>query len=496
MIRREFVKTLALSSLLVKHPDSVFASSPLGPPTDTFPSSPGLTKYVSDFIVSTKYEDIPEGVMTLGKKTILDGFGLALAGSASTLGPLIRKYIETGGFSGGSASIIGTGMKAQPRFAALANGISIHADDFDDMGSGLHVTAPVLPAIFALCQNGKRSGRDLLLAYQVGVEVENKIGEAISPRHDADGFHTTGTIGSFGSAAACAKLYGLDLLHTSWALGIAGSEAAGIRENIGTMTKPFHAGHAAESGIVASDLAAIGWTATDQILEGPLGFFHAAGGGYTPEAIAGRLGRPWMFVSPGDLIKRFPCGTIQQSYMDEALRLVQENKLTPGQIEKVDITGNRANMATLFHHRPKTGLEAKFSLEYAVSIILVEGKAGLTQFTDVVVQRPDVQDIVRRATYVVDPELEKAGDKSLQSVLMESGTIKIYLKDGQTIEGRTKPSKGNPKNPMTYEEVADKFRGNAEFAKWPSQKTESIIEQVRTLESAPDMTRLTAALTT
>jgi 2-methylcitrate dehydratase PrpD len=147
MIRRDFFKTLAISGFLIERPNAL-----LMPPVENFPSSPGLTKYVAEFVVNTKYQDIPEDVMTLGKKTILDGFGLALAGSASVMGPLIRKYIETAGFASGPASIIGTGMKAQPRFAALANGISIHADDYDDMGSGLHVTAPVLPAVFSICE--------------------------------------------------------------------------------------------------------------------------------------------------------------------------------------------------------------------------------------------------------------------------------------------------------------------------------------------------------
>ena len=157
-----------------------------------------------------------------------------------------------------------------PRFAALANGVSIHADDYDDTGSALHVTAPVLPPAFALCELGRRSGKDLMLAFHVGVEVENKIGDAISPRHNKDGFHTTGTCGSFGSAAACAKLRGLNATQTACALGIAASEASGIRDNFGSMTKPFHAGHAAENGTVAADLALLGWTAADDILEAPL----------------------------------------------------------------------------------------------------------------------------------------------------------------------------------------------------------------------------------
>jgi 2-methylcitrate dehydratase PrpD len=494
MIRRDFCKTsLALAGLKLSN---ARLAAP-GSPAEKFPKAPGLTKYVSEFIVNTKYEDIPADVLTLGKKTMLDGFGLALAGSASVMAPRIQRYIETLGVSKGKASIIGTGIKTHPRFAALANGISIHADDYDDTGSAVHVAAPVLPPAFALCELGHKTGKDLILAFHVGVEVENKIGEAMSPRHNNDGYHTTGTCGAFGSTAACAKLLGLNATQTAYALGVTGSEASGLRDNFGSMTKSFNAGHAAENGTVAADLASLGWTAADDILEAPLGFFQAGGGTFDPHAIVSRLGKPWMFASPGDLIKRFPCGTIQQQVMDEMLRLILKNNIKATEVDRVEVGGNQSNLTTLFRHHPTTGLEAKFSMEFSMSILLLERKAGLSQFTDAVVQRADVQDMIRRVRYYVDPEFDKraARGESLQAVLVESGILKIYMKDGRVLSGRTEFAKGSPENPMTYDEVADKFRGNAEFAKWPAQKAESVIELVKSLESAPDVSRLTAALT-
>jgi 2-methylcitrate dehydratase PrpD len=176
---------------------------------------------------------------------------------------------------------------------------------------------------------------------------------------------------------------------------------------------------------------------------------------------------------------------------------MKENKIVASEIEKVEIGGNRSNVTTLFHHRPKTGLEGKFSMEYAVTIILLEGKAGLSQFTDAVVQRPDVQNLLQRTNFRVDPEFNKAegSGENLQAVLVEQGGITITMKDGRVIKGRTGPSKGSPKNPMTYEEVAEKFRGNAEFAKWPTQKSEFVIEQIKSLEKLSDMNQMTAALT-
>ncbi len=505
MIRRDFCKSSLFGAASVMggalagtlDEGSTANARPAADNAREFPKAPGLTTYVSEFIVNAKYEDIPEDVIALGKKTLLDGFGLALAGSASVIGPRIRQYIETVGYADGKASIIGTSAKAPARFAALANGISIHADDYDDTGSALHVAAPVLPAAFALCELGRRNGKDLMLAFHTGVEVENKIGDAISPRHNADGFHTTGTVGTFGSTAACAKLRGLAAKQTAYALGVAASEASGVRDNFGSMTKPLHAGRAAENGLVAADLVALGWTAAQDVLEAPLGFFQAAGGGFDPSLIANRLGHPWMFASPGDLIKRFPCGTIQQPVMDETLRLIGQNKISASDVESVEVGGNQSNLNTLFQHHPMTGLQAKFSMEYAVAILLVEGKAGLTQFTDAVVQRPEVQDMVRRVRFYADPQFDKrgSGNGDFQAVLIESSIIKIHMKDGKTISGRTKAAKGSPENPMSYDEVADKFRGNAQFAKWPMEKAEAVIAMVKSLEDERDMSRLAAALT-
>ena len=491
MIRRDFFKTpLAVAGLTLGGTSAPAAAAELA-------KAQGLTRYVAEFIVNTRYEDIPQDVLVLGKKTMLDGFGLALAGSVSTLGPRLRQYIATLGLtSGKSSSIIGTNMKAAPRFAALANGTSIHADDYDDTGSALHVAAPALPPAFAVCEASRRGGKDLMLAFHVGVEVENKIGDAISRRHDGDGFHTTGTCGTFGSAAVCAKLAGLTVEQTAYALGIAASEASGIRRNFGSMTKAFHAGHAAENGVVAADLAGLGWTAADDVLESPLGFFQAAGGGFDPGAIVNRLGRPWMFTSPGDLIKRFPCGTIQQPVMDATLRLIGQHDIKAADVDRVDVSGNQQNVTTLFRHRPTSGLEAKFSMEYAVTILLFERKAGLEHFTDAVVRRPDVQDLVARVRYYVGPKAgAPAGVESFQAVLEEAAMLTIFMKDGRALTTRTEPAKGSPKNPMTYDEVADKFRTNAEFAKWPKQKAESMITLVQSLETLATLDRVTAALT-
>jgi len=499
MNRRELFKnSLAASAALALAGRRVNAAAAPAPAAE-LPKAPGLTKSVAEFIVATKYEDIPPEVIELGKKSMLDGFGLSLAGSASVMGPIARQYVQSLGSSDQRASIIGTGMKAHPRFASFVNGVSIHADDYDDTqlaaatdriyGLLTHPTVAVLPPSFALCELGRRSGKELMLAYQVGMEVECKIAEAISPRHYDEGFHSTGTCGTFGSTAACAKLRGLNAQQTTYALGVGATEGGGLRDNFGSMTKPFHAGHAAENGTVAVDLAALGWTAADNILEAPLGFFQAEGGGFDPAAIVGRFGKPWTLASPGVSIKPHPSGSLSHPAMGEMLRLIHEHDIKAAEVEKVDVGANHAMVASLLHHHPTTGLQGKFSMEYCMSILLLDRKAGLVEYQDKVVQRADVQEMIKRVNYYIDPVAENAGLDKMTSLL------KITMKDGRVFSGRAEFAKGSPSNPMSYDEVADKFRGCAEFAKWPSAKTESVIASVKSIESLTDVSMLVPALT-
>ena len=460
------------------------------------PGTPAVTAYVADFILKTRYTDIPNDVLDLARKSILDGLGLALCGSVAKSGEIVRAYLKSMGAMSGGATVIGSSLKAPARFAAFANATGIHADDYDDTqlavaedrvyGLLTHPTAPALPGALALAEAHSKSGKDLLLAYNVGVEVECKIAEAIHPRHYEDGFHTTGTVGALGSAASAAKLLEFERPRGLTTLGIAASEAAGLRENFGTMTKPLHAGRAAESGVAAAELAALGWTATDQVLEAPRGFFHAAGGGFDPASIMNKLGNPWTFVSPGVSIKPFPSGSLSHPGMTEMQRLIREHHLSAEQVEHVQVGANKNNLNALIHHRPTDNLQAKFSMEFCMAALLLYGKAGLSEFTDEVVNRPAVQEMIRRIDFGVDPVAEAAGYNKMTTLM------RIKLKDGRTISGQAEVAKGHPLNPMSYDEVAAKFLDCAAFAKWPAAKAKSVVDMVRKLENVPDVRRITA----
>jgi 2-methylcitrate dehydratase PrpD len=458
-----------------------------------------LTRYTAEFVLKLKYEDIPAEIVSLGKKSILDGFGLALAGSMAQSGAISRRYVESFGASQGTSTLIGSSSKSSPRFAAFVNGVAIHADDFDDTqlaiardrvyGLLTHPTAPVLPAAFAIAEANGLSGKETMAAYFAGVEVETKIAEAIAPRHYVDGFHSTGTCGSFGSVAASAKLGHLNLEQTLSAFGIAGAEAAGLRENFGTMTKPFQAGHAAENGVAAADLAGLGWTAAPQILDAPRGFFHAYGGSFDIAAIQNKLGNPWSFAEPGVSLKPYPSGSLTHPAMTAMLRLIQKYDIKAADVEKVDVGTNQNMPNALIHHRPKTGLQAKFSMEFCIAVLLLERKASLVQFSDRYVNRPEVQEMISRVNFYIDPVAEKAGYDKMTSL------ITVHLKNDKSVTDRADFAKGSPADPMTIEEVNMKFRGCAEYAGWSKSKTDAIIDAVGDLERAPDVNQLAKLLT-
>src|SRR6266853_3481465 len=457
-----------------------------------------LTDYVAGFVVATRGQGVPVDVAHLGKRSVLDGIGLALAGAASQTGNITRRYLAALGIATEDGStVIGSNMRLPARFAAFANGISIHADDYDDTqlaiakdrvyGLLTHPTAPALPPVLALAERDRKSGRDLMTAYQVGVEVECKVAEAILPRHYQHGFHSTATCGAIGAAAGAAKLLGLDRETTRRALSLGATQAAGLRENFGTMTKPFHAGRAAESGAVAAEMAALGFTASPNGLEADRGFFRAAGGGYSAEAIDGKLGNPWTFAFPGVSIKPHPSGSLTHPGMSVMLDLIHRHDLRPERVKRVAVGTNHNMPNALIHHRPRNELQAKFSMEFCMAILLLERKAGLEQFTDEVVNRPDVQALLARVDFGVHPEAEAAGFDKMTTI------VEVELSDGTIVKGSADFGKGSPVNPMSDAELEQKFR---ECAAWgglertQAQRVIDLVWKIERLENVGELARL------
>jgi 2-methylcitrate dehydratase PrpD len=456
-----------------------------------------LTREVAEFIVETPADAMPPSVRHLAKRSTLDGIGLALAGQRAESGRILRGYLASLNCAGPSV-VIGSDLQTAPRFAAFANGVGIHADDYDDTqlavakdrvyGLLTHPTAPVLPSVLSLAERDGRSGADLLAAYLIGVEVECKICEAINPRHYQDGFHSTATVGTIGAAAGAARLLGYNLDRTLTTLGLAASQAAGLRENFGTMTKPFHAGRASESGVLAAELAGLGWTAAPNILEADRGFFHAAGGGFSSAAIEGRLGTPWTFENPGISIKPHPSGSLTHPGMGLMLDLILRHDFQPEQVQRVRVGTNRNMPNALIHHRPRTELNAKFSMEFCLAILLLERRAGLAEFTDEVVNRPDIQAMIEKIEFGVHPEAEAAGYDKMTTI------IDIDLIDGRTLSGRADFGKGSPSNPMSDAELQTKFFECAAWGGLAEDKATRVAEAVWGLEHLADVRELTGLL--
>jgi 2-methylcitrate dehydratase PrpD len=460
--------------------------------------SDGLTAKVSRFISGTPLDAVPAEVIRAAKHSILDGFGLAVAGARTEGVAIAAAEVASYHCQSTDATVLGPGTQLPARFAAFLNGMAIHADDYDDTqlavlpdrvyGLLTHPTAPVLPAVLALAERSGASGADLLAAYLIGVEVESAIAESISPRHYDAGFHSTGTIGTFGAASGAARLLGYDNATIAAALALAGSQASGLRENFGTMTKPFHAGHAAEGGLLAASLAGRGLTTAPDILEARRGFFSAAGGGYDPGKIADRLGAPWTFADPGVSIKPFPSGSLTHPAMTAFLDLKRQYDLRAEDVAEITVGTNRHMPNALIHHRPADHLAAKFSMEFCIAILLLRGRAGLAEFRDEVVVSPEVQAVVEKVRFHVDPEADEAGYHTMTSI------IRVHMNDGRELETRAAFGKGSPANPMSEAELLEKFTGCLAAGGIDADAGQRAAGLILDLESQPDVRAITGLL--
>lgn len=459
------------------------------------PTAPPLTAYLARFIALTRYSDIPSSVVDVGKGHILDCLACGLAGSVSDVGKLTRGYLAETGCAPGYATVLGSDMVLAPRFAAFANGIAIHADDFDDTApqpskdrnGGMHSTGSVFAAALAIAEQRKLSGLALMEAIHIGVEVACKLNHAVAVRHYESGYHATSTINVFGIAAAVAHLLESDEDTVSRALGIAASQSSGLRENFGTMVNPFHSGHAAECGTVAAELAARGMTSAKGILEAPRGFFNAAAGGFDADVIMGKLGSPWAFVDPGMWIKPYPCGALTHPAITALLDLVESNDLTPDQILSVRVQTNGRIANTLIHNRPTNALQAKFSMPFCAAIAIARRRATLAEFTDEIVNDPAIKAMIAKIDYTPYEHVE--ADYTNVTTLLE-----ISLTDGRTLRVRADFGKGNPRNPMTFTDLACKFHGCAAYAGWPKDRADAVVEHVADLDRLDDVRVLTGLL--
>ena len=426
----------------------------------------------------------------------IDGFAVMIAGSRTDCAKKIYSYVNKRKppDSASCSSIIGFNEKTTPENAALVNGTSGHADDYDDTqlastpdriyGLLTHPTVPAITSALAVGEEQECSGKEFLEAFVTGFEVECKIAEAIFPNHYKKGFHTTGTIGTFGSFAASSMLRGLNEQEIRYGLSIASSLAAGIRVNFGTMTKPLHAGKAASNGIIASSLGQLDYTADDNGLDGEWGFFKVFGGGYDENKIKGKLGKPYSIVDPGATFKMYPCGSLGQPSMDSMLEIVEENNLLPEDVSEIRLRAGPNILEPLRYEKPVNELQAKFSLHFGLSSILLNRKAGLMEYTDEYVNSSETQNMIRKVRTVYDPKIAAMGTEKMRSI------VEVILKDGRTIRKLAENARGTPEKPLTEKDVYVKFMDCARI-KYDHDKANEIFNVLKEMEKIDNINDLT-----
>lgn len=454
-----------------------------------------ITAEIANFTAALRFEDLPPSVIDGGTMHILDTVGLALAGRRSEAVHALEAHLDALAVGNAEATIWGASARTAPRFAALLNGTAAHADNFDDTNpqadparnGGIHATAPALAAALAVAETTGATGPDLLAALHAGIEIVCKLSHAIHADHYASGFHTTGTLTTFGAALAAGKLLHLDAKGLEIALGFAASLTGGLRRNFGTDAEILHPGLSAENGIVAAEMAAAGLTAAGAALEGRLGYFDAAGRGADLSVISGRLGNPWAFVDPGMWIKPFPCGALTHPAMTLLREMKRKMPFEATDIARIRVRTNERLRGILGQDLPRTVAEARFSMEFCVAAIAADGDVGLATFTDEALARSDIAELMRKIAFT-------AYDTAEDTYTNVTTLIDIELSDGATRTGRADHAIGSTARPMTFDDVVTKFTACAELAGVASDRQAAVVSAVQNLASARDLQTLTEAL--
>jgi len=448
----------------------------------------GPTKKLANFIAGTGFHDIPVPVVEKAKGLILNVLGSMLAGCTEKTGKIAINLVKQAGGEPHS-SVVGGGFKTSELLAALANGISAHATDQDDTDwrTLAHPTVAILPAVLALGEYKHAAGIQILQSYILGVEAEGKVGWGVWPMHHEMGFHSTGSLGHVGATVGCCKVLGLKAEQIETALGIMGSLASGIRHNVGSMTKPLHAGNAAQNGVLAASLAQNGFTSVENVLENPFGFAEVFGGkNGNAERMVEDLGHPYLIESPGITIKGNPCGTYGSVLVQALQEMVKEYGFSGDSVESVHLVLNPGVHKIMHYIYPKDMLEAKYSIPFIVAVTLTDGEATLKQFTDEKTQDQQVRGLISKIKIDHHPSPPESPHPPKPSGVQISMThITIRFKNGQQISRWVDSAKGYVNQPLTKEEILQRFSSFAGLV-LPDHRIEKTVEMVSSLEKIGD----------
>jgi len=447
---------------------------------------------MAEWVAGHRLEDVPQIAIERAKASIIDTVGCMLAGVDEPVTHIAAKFIsETR--SAEVSSQLGTSLRTSVDAAAFLNGTSGHALDYDDVSATMvgHPSAVAVGAALATAESLRASGRAFLDAYIIGVEVMTALGRAMGPEHYQRGWHATKTLGALGATAAAAKLMGLSAEQVSHALAIAASSASGSRQNFGTMVKPLHVGQAAQIGVTAARLAQLGMLGAAGILEGPVGFYALfAFGESQPEVIATSLGDPYDLEATGFSLKKYPCCFAVHRAVDAVLEIRSEHRLNPAQVRRIVVRAPNGGLAPLIYKDPRTSLEAKFSMEFAVASAVLDGEVTLASFTDSKVARPEVRELLQRV------DVDTYGSTSDFMNPIEDGFVDVVLtrQDGKVLSQRCEHPTGSPTRPLSAVEISKKFRScSADL--FSADHADRALDRLMVLEEEADIRMLVGALT-
>ena len=446
-----------------------------------------LTRHLASFCHNLRYSHLPAEVIDRTKYFFLDYIGVAARGSLSDSSqPLYRLTEDLGGR--GTATILGRSQKATFVYAALANGASAHSIELDDthQGGSIHLGVSVFSVALAIAEQIGASGKDFITAAVAGFEAAARLAMALRPKeHYTRGFHPTATCGTFGSAVVAAKLLRLTEAQLVSALGIAGSQAAGSMEFLtdGAWTKRLHPGWAAFSGIHAALLAKEGFIGPTTILEGKDGFLKAYSLHADPGKVTDGLGNDFQILQTA--VKPHSCCRYTQAPIDAMLQLVKEHNLQPREVEKVTIGMLETGIPVICEpaerkRHPVSIVDAQFSLPFGIAVALVKRRAGLEEFTQPLLTDPLIQETMAKVGYARDSELEKNYPREWPA------WARAVLKDSREVFAHVRFPKGDPENPLSWEELITKYHGLAEVV-WESDKVSRIQTAVRAIEQETNL---------
>ena len=422
----------------------------------------GVTRDLAEFATNTSFEDLPVDVVHAAKRDVINLLGVALY---SARDPSLKILLDHFDAEGGNprASVWGANYKTTLLNACLANGYTAHLEDYDDthFPTVIHPSAPTIPAAWAIAESaGGRaepgglssskardsslSGRDLLAAVALGIEVCCRIGNALHPWHYDEGWHITGTIGVFGSAVAAGRLRGLSVDQMVAALGTAGTQAAGVREVFGTMAKAMHAGRAAQAGLLAAELSMRGFTSTTEILEGRRGIAAVMSPDRDLSRATEGLGSRWEIFQNG--LKPYACGVVSHPSIDAAIAMRARPGFDPDAIKSIEARVHPLVPELMGRTELKAGLDGKFSVVHTIACGLVDGAAYPAQFSDARVADPKLATLRAKVRLVVEPAYGQ-----------DESDLTLTLKDGTKLHEHVEHASGAPQNPMTDARLEEKF---------------------------------------